>query len=51
MVGLRDNSSCGLFTLMHAEQILKNEDIGSINQDQINEYKKKVFENITQNKI
>ena len=31
--------------------ILKNEDIGSITQDQSNEYKKKVFENITQNKI
>ena len=30
---------------------LKNEDIGSINQDQINEYKKKVFENITHNNI
>ena len=30
---------------------MKNEDIGSITQDQINEYKKKVFENITQNKI
>ena len=36
---------------MHAEQMLKNEDIGTINQDQINKYKKKVFENITQNKI
>ena len=36
---------------MHAEQILKNKDIGSINQNQINEYKKKVFENIKQNKI
>ena len=47
----RDNSQCGLFTLMHAEQIVKNTNIGSINQDQINEYKKKVFENITQNKI
>ena len=35
---------------MHAEQILKNKDIGSINQDQINEYKKKVFESIMQNK-
>ena len=31
--------------------ILKNEDIGSINQDEINQYKKKVLENITQNKI
>ena len=28
----RDNSSCGLFTLMHAEQILMNKYIGSINQ-------------------
>ena len=46
----RDNSLCGLFKLMHEEHILRNEDIGSINQDQINEYKKKVFENITQNK-
>ena len=36
---------------MRADQILKNKDIGSINQDQINEYKKKVFENIMQNKI
>ena len=36
---------------MHAEKNLKNEDIGSINQDQIIEYKKKIFENITQNKI
>ena len=37
----RDNSSCGLLTLMHAEQILKNEDICFINQDQINDNKKK----------
>ena len=36
---------------MHAEKFLKNEDIGLINQDQIIEYKKKIFENITQNKI
>ena len=35
---------------MHAEQIVKNKNIGSINQDQINEYKKKVLENSTQNK-
>ena len=47
----RDNSSCGLFTLMNAEQNLKIENIGSINQNQINEYRKKAFENITQNKI
>ena len=47
----RDHSSCGLFTLMHAEPILKNKDIGSINQDQINEYTKKLFVNINQNKI
>ena len=38
---------------MHADQNLNNEDIGSIKkyQDQINEYKKKVFEKITHNKI
>ena len=49
MVGFRDSSSCGLFTLIHTEQILMNEDIGTINQYKIKENKKKIFENITQN--
>ena len=42
MVGFREivyYSSCGLFNVMHEEQIIKNEDIGTINQDQINERK------------